>query len=74
MEGKATLVSDPATLVALAAVYRKGGEVAGNALTAPYSTLSAGPAPWHLYRLVIDSAFGVATEEPYGATCWEFAA
>jgi nitroimidazol reductase NimA-like FMN-containing flavoprotein (pyridoxamine 5'-phosphate oxidase superfamily) len=77
LEGKATLVSDPETLEALAAVYRKGGwpaEVQGDALTAPYSAPSAGPPPWHLYRLVIDTAFGVATAEPYGATRWDFAA
>jgi nitroimidazol reductase NimA-like FMN-containing flavoprotein (pyridoxamine 5'-phosphate oxidase superfamily) len=77
LEGKATLVSDPDTLEALAAVYRKGGwpaEVEGDALTAPYSAPSAGPPPWHLYRLVIDTAFGVATAEPYGASRWDFAA
>ena len=77
LEGKATLVSDPETLEALAAVYRQGGwpaEVQGDALTAPYSAPSAGPPPWYLYRLVIDTAFGVATAEPYGATRWDFAA
>jgi nitroimidazol reductase NimA-like FMN-containing flavoprotein (pyridoxamine 5'-phosphate oxidase superfamily) len=77
LEGKATLVRDPETLEALAAVYRRGGwpaEVQGDALTAPYSAPSAGPPPWHLYRLVIDTAYGVATAEPYGATRWDFAA
>ena len=77
LEGKATLVSDPETLGALDPVYRKGGwpaQVAGDALTAPYSAPSAGPAPWHLYRLVIDTAFAVATVAHYGATRWEFAA
>jgi hypothetical protein len=76
LEGKTTLVRDPATLEALAAVYRDGGwpaEVEGDALTAPYSAPSAGPPPWHLYRLVVDTAFGVATAEPYGATRWDFA-
>ncbi len=76
LEGKAELVSDPATLEALAAVYRKSGwpaDVAGDALTAPYSAPSAGPPPWHLYRMPIDSAHGVATAEPYGATRWNFA-
>lgn len=75
LEGKATLASDAATLEALAAVFREGGwpaEVAGDALTAPFSAPSAGPPPWHLYRLVIDTAFGVATAEPYGATRWDF--
>ena len=34
---------------------------------------SAGPAPWYLFRITIDTAFGVATEEPHGATRWRFA-
>jgi nitroimidazol reductase NimA-like FMN-containing flavoprotein (pyridoxamine 5'-phosphate oxidase superfamily) len=77
LEGKVSLVSDPATLEAVAAIYRSGGwpaEVEGDALTAPYSAPSAGPAPWHVYRLVFDSAYGTATAEPYGATRWDFAA
>jgi nitroimidazol reductase NimA-like FMN-containing flavoprotein (pyridoxamine 5'-phosphate oxidase superfamily) len=76
LEGKATLVSDPETLEALAAVYRKGGwpaQVEGDALTAPCSAPSAGPPPWYLYRMPIDTAYGVATAEPYGATRWDFA-
>jgi nitroimidazol reductase NimA-like FMN-containing flavoprotein (pyridoxamine 5'-phosphate oxidase superfamily) len=75
LEGKATIVTDPETLEALAAVYREGGwpaEAEDGALTAPFSAPSAGPPPWHLYRLVIDTAFGVATAEPYGATRWDF--
>jgi len=28
--------------------------------------------PWHLYRLTFHTVFGVATEEPYGATRWRF--
>jgi hypothetical protein len=77
LEGKAELVSDPATLEALTAVFRAGGwpaKVAGGALTAPYSAPSAGPPPWHLSRMPIDTAFGVATAEPYGATRWNFGA
>lgn len=41
-----------------------------DALMAPYSAPSAGPAPWHLYRLELHVAVGVATGEPYGATRW----
>lgn len=77
LEGKATVVSDSKTLEALAAVYREGGwpaEVAGDALTALFSAPSAGPPPWYLYRMPIDTAYGVATAEPYGATRWDFAA
>lgn len=75
-EGEATRVTDAATLEQLAAIFRKGGwpaEVAGDAFTAPYSAPSAGPPPWHLYRFRYQTAFGVATAEPYGATRWTFA-
>jgi hypothetical protein len=47
-------------------------EVDGDALTAPFSAPSAGPPPWQLYRFVLQTGFGVATEEPYGATRWRF--
>ena len=63
------------TLELLAAHYREGGwpaEVEGDAFTAPFSAPSAGPPPWHLYRFVFHTAFGVATAEPYGATRWRF--
>ena len=75
LEGDATRVTDQPTLEAAAARYREGGwpaEVAGDALTAPYSAPSAGPSPWHLYRLNFHTAFGVATAEPNGATRWRF--
>lgn len=32
-----------------------------------------GPAPWHVYRLTLHSAVGVATAEPHGSTRWTFA-
>ena len=76
VEGKATIVTDPEILEALAEIYRSGGwpaQVEGDALTAPFSAPSAGPPPWYLYRLIIDTAFGVSTAEPYGATRWDFA-
>jgi hypothetical protein len=75
LEGDATRVTDQPTLEAAAARYREGGwpaEVAGDAFTAPYSAPSAGPPPWHLYRLNFHTAFGVATAEPNGATRWLF--
>ncbi len=74
-EGEATRVVDRPTLVQVAGLYREGGwpaEVDGDALTAPFSAPSAGPPPWHLYRFTFDTAFGVATAEPYGATRWRF--
>jgi pyridoxamine 5'-phosphate oxidase-like protein len=76
LEGEVARVTDPQTLEALAARYREAGwpaEVEGDAFTAPFSAPSAGPPPWHLYRLTVDTAFGVATAEPYGATRWRFA-
>nr|WP_106190616.1 pyridoxamine 5'-phosphate oxidase family protein [Umezawaea tangerina] len=75
LEGDAHRVTDATTLDRLVAVYRTGGwpaEVDGDALTAPYSAPSAGPAPWHLYRLTLRRAVGVATAEPHGATRWDF--
>jgi hypothetical protein len=76
-EGTAARASDHDTLERAAAIYREGGwpaEVEGDALTAPFSAPSAGPAPWHLYRFTFDTVFGVATAEPYGATRWRFTA
>ena len=75
MEGEAHRIIGAATLERLAEVFRSGGwpaSVDGDGLTAPYSAPSAGPAPWHLYRLTLHSAVGVAGREPYGATRWTF--
>lgn len=76
-EGEATRVTDGPTLERLAELYRTQGgwpaEVAGDAFTAPYSAPSAGPPPWYLYRVTFHTVFGVAGEEPHGATRWRFA-
>jgi hypothetical protein len=74
-EGSAARTTDPATLERAAAIYNEGGwpaEVEGDAFTAPFSAPSAGPPPWHLYRFIFHTVFGVATAEPYGATRWRF--
>jgi len=74
-EGDVSRVTDKATLEKLAATYNEGGwpvKVEGDAFTAPYSAPSAGPPPWNLYRLRFHTVFGVATEEPNGATKWTF--
>jgi hypothetical protein len=42
------------------------------ALTAGYSAPSAGPPPWHVYRLVARTATALATVAPGGATRWRF--
>jgi hypothetical protein len=74
--GTAERASDAVTLERIAAIYREGGwpaEVAGDALTAPFSAPSAGPSPWHVFRFTFDTVVAVATAEPWGATRWEFA-
>ena len=76
LEGDAHLVSDSSTVERVAAAYRTGGWPAtadGDALTAPFTAPSAGPPPWHLYRLALHTAVGVASAEPHGATRWDFA-
>jgi hypothetical protein len=75
LEGEAIRATDKGTLERLAGRYRDVGwpaEVDGDALTAPFSAPSAGPPPWQLYRFVLHTGFGVAAEEPYGATRWRF--
>lgn len=74
-EGEANRVTDKPTLEQAVAIYREGGwpaEVEDDAFTAPFSAPSAGPPPWHLYRLTFHTVFGVATAEPFGATRWRF--
>jgi len=75
LEGEATRITDQPTLEKLAKVYRDGGwpaEVKGDAFTAPFSAPSAGAPPWYVYHFMFDTAFGVATAEPNGATRWHF--
>jgi hypothetical protein len=74
-EGDARRVADTPTLEAVAAVYREGSwpvQVDRDTFTAPYSAPSAGPPPWHLYRVTAHTVFGVASAEPHGATRWRF--
>ncbi len=74
-EGEAHRVTDTATIEQVAALYRDGGwpaQADGDALTAPYSAQSAGPPPWHLYRLRFTTVFGVGLREPHGASRWRF--
>lgn len=74
-EGTTSRVTDRPTLDAVAKRYHDDGwpvSAEGDGLTAPFSAPSAGPPPWHVYRLDFDRVFGVATEEPHGATKWRF--
>jgi hypothetical protein len=75
-EGEAARVTDSQALERAVARFREGGwpaEVEGDAFTAPFSAPSAGPPPWYLYRFTFHTVFGVAGEEPHGATRWRFA-
>jgi hypothetical protein len=74
-EGPVERVTDRQTLEAVAGVYSSGGwpaTVDGDAITAPFSAPSAGPAPWRLYRLAFDNVTAVASADPHGATRWRF--
>lgn len=77
VEGTAELVTDPATVARLAAVYAEGGwpcrvDESGVALTAEFSAPSAGAPPWFLHRVTATSAYAVGTVEPGGATRWQW--
>jgi hypothetical protein len=78
VEGRAVLDTDPTVVARLARAWAEDDgwpctvDESGTALTAPYSAQSAGPPPWHVYRLDISSAQAVQTITPYGATRWRF--
>jgi hypothetical protein len=77
VEGEATRVVEPVTVAAMARQWSDGGwparvDESGVALTADYSAPSAGPPPWHVYRIAPRSATALATVEPGGATRWRF--
>jgi hypothetical protein len=77
VEGDAELVLDPERVADLAARYAADGwparvDESGTALTAEFSAPSAGPPPWHLYRVRPLVATALATVEPGGATRWTF--
>ena len=77
VEGEATLVTDAATVADLAARWAAAGwpartDYTGVALTAEFSAPSAGPPPWHVYRLTPRTATAVSTIDPGGATQWRF--
>jgi hypothetical protein len=77
VEGEAALVTDAATVADLAARWAAAGWPArtddtGVALTAEFSAPSAGPPPWHVYRLTPRTATAVGTIDPGGATQWRF--
>jgi hypothetical protein len=71
IEGSVSRVTDAAELQSVAGAFAEQGwpaQVEGDALTAEYSAPSAGPPPWHVYRLTPATVFAFGTAEPYGAT------
>jgi PPOX class probable F420-dependent enzyme len=77
VEGEAHKVTDPATVAAMAERWAADGwparvDDSGQALTAEFSAPSAGPPPWHVYRMDPRAATALGTVEPYGATRWSF--
>jgi hypothetical protein len=77
VDGRAELVTDPAVVAKVSATLNEGGwpcepDPSGTALTAPYSAPSAGPAPWHVYRVTPTKANAVLVRDPGGATSWTF--
>jgi hypothetical protein len=77
VEGEAHLVEDPATVAAYATRAAADGwparpDETGTAITAEFSAPSAGPPPWHLFRITARTAMVLATVEPGGATRFTF--
>lgn len=70
IEGSATRVTGGEELRSVADKFNEHGwpaRVDGNALTAAYSAPSAGPPPWHVYRINPATVFAFGTAEPGGA-------
>jgi len=77
VEGIAQVVTDPAIVADMAARWAAEGwpatvDETGTAITAEYSAPSAGPPPWHVYRLTPRRATALQTVGPGGATRWTF--
>ncbi|MFI6424152.1 pyridoxamine 5'-phosphate oxidase family protein [Promicromonospora sp. NPDC050880] len=77
VDGVAELVTDAGVVAHIAQIAADGGwpatvDESGTALTAPYSAPSAGPAPWHVYRVTPTRANALWVREPGGATAWSF--
>lgn len=76
VDGDAHVVTEPDTVAAMARHWVDEGwpanvDETGTALTAEYSAPSAGPPPWHVYRIDARRYTALATIEPGGATRWD---
>jgi Pyridoxamine 5'-phosphate oxidase len=77
VEGHAVKVNDPGLVTEMAGRWAAEGwparvDETGLAITADYSAQSAGPPPWHVYRLTPRQATAVETVAPGRATRWSF--
>lgn len=77
VDGVAELVTDQATVAEVSKQLNDGGwpcepDESGTALTAAYSAPSAGPPPWHVYRVRPTAATGLLVKGTGGATSWSF--
>ncbi|WP_443984608.1 hypothetical protein [Gordonia terrae] len=70
-------ITEPDVVAELAELWSSDGwpcrvDESGIALTADFSAPSAGPPPWHVYRVAPRRATVLQTVEPGGATLFEF--
>jgi PPOX class probable F420-dependent enzyme len=77
VDGTAAVVDDPAVVAEMADRWAADGwparvDATGTALTAEFSAPSAGPPPWHVYRVEVRQATALLTVDPGGATRWRF--
>ena len=76
IEARAERVTDAAELQTVADAFAAEGwpaRVEGDALTADFSAPSAGPPPWHAYKIVPVTVYAFGTAEPYGAARFDLA-
>jgi PPOX class probable F420-dependent enzyme len=77
LEGTASLVTDEDTVSWFAQWCQNDGwpahpDASGIALTAQYSAPSAGPPPWHVYKMTLRSAMALSVTGDGGATKFDF--
>lgn len=75
VEGVAAVVRDADKLQQIAAVFASQGwhpTVSAGAFYADFGAPSAGPPPWDVYELTLETVFAVGTTAPHGATRWRF--
>jgi hypothetical protein len=76
-EGAAERITDASTVAWIAQRYAEHGwpakvDESGTALTAEFSAPSAGPPPWHVYRMTVRAATVLSVIGEGGATRFDF--